>query len=420
VKGRWRRLPRPTGGSRRASAPLLGVPVAVKDLQETAGLRTTYGSLTYRDNVPAEDCPAVARLRAAGAVIVGKTNTPAFGLLGETKNRLGPDARNPCNPSLTTGGSSGGSAAAVAAGLVTGATGTDSAGSITAPSSMCGTFGLKPTLGTIPTWPIPDDSMLFLTHGPITATVADAVALLQVMAGHDPRDPMARREPLGDLEARLTATGDAPLADLRVAWSPTLDWFPVDDEVRARVAETALAVAGLGATVDEAAPAVEHPMELYFPIFGVDTRRGIVPIIDAGDFYPESTAEFARYPALTAEDYVGLLARLWRFRSALAEFFQRYDVLITPATAVPAFPVGRPPGTIGGVEVEPGWMTFMPFSAPWNLGTHPTASVPSGTTADGRPIGAMLIAAPGREDRIVQVASALERARPWPLPGAAG
>src|SRR5262245_25141407 len=165
--------------------PLLGVPLGVKDLQETAGLRTTYGSLAFRDHVPDADCIAVERLRAAGAVIVGKTNTPAFGLLGETKNRLGPETRNPCDRSLTAGGSSGGSAAAVAAGLVTAATGSDSAGSITAPSAMCGTFGLKPTLGTIPTWPIPDDSMLFLTNGPIAATVADAVALLGVMAGHD-------------------------------------------------------------------------------------------------------------------------------------------------------------------------------------------------------------------------------------------
>ena len=214
----------PTAGSRAGeSAPLLGVPIGVKDLQETAGLRTTYGSLAFRDNVPAEDCIPVERLRAAGAVIVGKTNTPAFGLLGETKNRLGPEARNPCDRSLTTGGSSGGSAAAVAAGLIPGATGSDSAGSITAPSSMCGTFGIKPTLGRIPTWPIPDDSMLFLTHGPIAATVADAVALLEVMAGHDSRDPMAVRAPLPDLGAELAAAaGASPLAGLRVAWSATL------------------------------------------------------------------------------------------------------------------------------------------------------------------------------------------------------
>jgi aspartyl-tRNA(Asn)/glutamyl-tRNA(Gln) amidotransferase subunit A len=282
---------------------------------------------------------------------------------------------------------------------------------------MCGTFGLKPTLGTIPTWPIPDDSMLFLTNGPIAATVADAVALLGVMAGHDGRDPMARRAPLPDLAGALATAGDDhPLRGLRVAWSATLDWFPVDDEVRARVAATAQAVAELGAELDEAAPAFEHPMELYFPIFGVDTRRGVVPIIDPDDFYPESTAEFARYPELTAEDHVGLIQRLWRFRSALADFFAHYDVLLTPATATAAFPLGQHPTSIGGVDVEPGWMTFMPFSAPWNLGTHPTASVPSGATHDGRPIGTMVIASPGREDLVVRVAAALEQARPWTVP----
>jgi Asp-tRNA(Asn)/Glu-tRNA(Gln) amidotransferase A subunit family amidase len=400
--------------------PLLGVPIGVKDLHETAGLRTTYGALRFRDNVPEADCIAVARLRDAGAVIVGKTNTPAFGLLGETKNRLGPETRNPCDPSLTAGGSSGGSAAAVAAGLVTGATGSDSAGSITAPSAMCGTFGIKPTLGTIPTWPIPDDSMLFLTHGPITATVADAVALLGVMAGHDGRDPIARRAPLPDLEAGLASAGeDETLSGLHVAWTATLDWFAVDEEVRAAVAATARAVAELGAELDEAAPAVEHPMDLYFPIFGVDTRRGVVSLMEPDDFYPESAAEFARYPELTAEEHVGLLQRLWRFRSALDDFFGHYDVLLTPATATPAFPLGRHPTSIGGVDVEPGWMTFMPFSAPWNLGTHPTASVPSGTTADGRPVGTMVVAGPGREDLVVRVAAALERARPWPVPDAA-
>jgi aspartyl-tRNA(Asn)/glutamyl-tRNA(Gln) amidotransferase subunit A len=398
------------------TGPLLGVPIGVKDLQETRGLRTTYGSLAFRDNVPDEDCIVVSRLRAAGAVIVGKTNTPAFGLLGETKNRLGPESRNPRDPSLTTGGSSGGSAAAVAAGLVPGATGTDSAGSITAPSSMCGTFGIKPTLGRIPTWPIPDDSMLFLTHGPIAATVADAVALLEVLAGHDARDPMARRDPLPDLQAELAAAGgSSPLAGLRVAWSATLDWFAVDDDVRSIVGGAARAVAELGAEVDEAAPRVEHPMELYFPIFGADTRRGVLPVLDPGDFYPESTEEASRYPALTAEDFIGLLARLWRFRSGLADFFAHYDVLITPATATAAFPLGQPPSRIGGVDVEPGWMSFMPFSSPWNLGTHPTASIPAGLTAAGRPVGAMIVAPPGREDRIVRVAAAFEQAHPWPV-----
>jgi Asp-tRNA(Asn)/Glu-tRNA(Gln) amidotransferase A subunit family amidase len=397
-------------------APLLGVPVAIKDLQETRGLVTTYGSVRFADNVPAEDCIAVERIRRAGAVIIGKTNTPVFGLLGETKNRLAADARNPWNPALTTGGSSGGSAAAVAAGIVAAATGTDSAGSITAPSAMCGVFGLKPTLGRVPSWPLPDDSLLFLTHGPITRSVADAVVLLQVMSGHDPRDPLARRDTLGDLDRELArATTSRPLAGLRVAWSADLGFFAVDDEVR-MISETLAAVTSeLGARLAGDAPRVEHPLELYFPIFAADTRRGVLPIIDRDELYPESVAEAAAYPALTAEQYIGLLRRLWQFRSNLDVFFDQHDVLVTPATATAAFPVGEPPAVIGGRPVAPGWMTFMPFSAPWNLGMHPTASVPAGLTRDGRPVGLMLIAPPGREDRVVRVAAALEHARPWPL-----
>ena len=189
---------------------------------------------------------------------------------------------------------------------------------------MCGTFGIKPTLGRIPTWPIPDDSMLFLTHGPIAATVADAVALLEVMAGHDSRDPMAVRAPLPDLGAELAAAaGASPLAGLRVAWSATLGWFAVDDDVRAITEATTRTLAGLGAELAEAAPQVEHPMELYFPIFGVDTRRGTLPVLDPDDFFPESTEEASRYPALTAEEHVGLMARLWRFRSGTRRLLHR-------------------------------------------------------------------------------------------------
>ena len=148
--------------------------------------------------------------------------------------------------------------------------------------------------------------------------------------------------PLPDLAAALARGGGRQRRSrgLQVAWSATLDWFAVDDEVRTLVAATAHAVAELGAELDEAAPAIEHPMELYFPIFGVDTRRGVVPLMEPDDFYPESAAEFARYPELTAEDHVGLLQRLWRLRSALDDFFAHYDVLITPATATPAFPLG--------------------------------------------------------------------------------
>jgi Asp-tRNA(Asn)/Glu-tRNA(Gln) amidotransferase A subunit family amidase len=358
--------------------------------------------------VPADDCIAVARLRAAGAVVVGKTHTPAFGLLGETRSRLAPDARNPHDPGCTTGGSSGGSAAAVAAGVVPAATGTDSAGSITAPAAMCGVVGLKPTLGRIPTWPVPDDSLQFLTHGPLAASVADAALLVEVMAGHDPRDPVALRTPLPDLRAPLArAADDRPLAGLRIAWSADLGHLPVDGAIADACREAALRLADRGADVIEAAPAIEHPADVYLPVLAADTRRAVLPQVDPEELFPETHAELAAWPPQTAEEYVGARARMDRLRAALDGFFTEVDVLVTPATATTAFPCGEPPTVIGGRRVEPGWPTFMPFSMPWNMGGQPTLSVPVGHDADGLPVGAMVIADRGREDLLVAAALAL-------------
>jgi Asp-tRNA(Asn)/Glu-tRNA(Gln) amidotransferase A subunit family amidase len=398
--------------ARRASGdhpPLLGVPIAVKDLQETRGLVTTYGSVRFRDNVPADDCIAVARLRAAGAIVVGKTHTPVFGLLGETKSRLAPDARNPRDPRLTTGGSSGGSAAAVAAGVVPAATGTDSAGSITAPAAMCGVVGLKPTLGRIPTWPVPDDSMQFLTHGPLAASVEDAVLLVEAMAGHDPRDPVALRTPLPDLRAPLARAADPrALAGLRIAWSADLGHFAVDREVESLCRAATLGLAeGRGADVVEAAPVIDDPVAVYMPLLAADTRRAVLPQVDPDELYPETQAELAAWPPISAEEYVGARARMDRLRAALDDFFETVDVLVTPATPTPAFPLGEPPRSIGGREVEPGWTTFMPLSTPWNMGGQPTVSIPVGHVQDGRPVGLMVIAGRGREDLLVAAGASL-------------
>jgi Asp-tRNA(Asn)/Glu-tRNA(Gln) amidotransferase A subunit family amidase len=396
---------RRAAGDRR---PLNGVPLAVKDLQETRGLVTTYGSVRFRDHVPADDCIAVARLRAAGAVVVGKTHTPAFGLLGETRSRLAPDARNPHDPRCTTGGSSGGSAAAVAAAVVPAATGTDSAGSITAPAAMCGVVGLKPTLGRIPTWPVPDDSMQFLTHGPLAASVADAVLLVEVMAGHDARDPVALRTPLPDLRAPLArAREDRALAGLRVAWSADLGHLPVDAAVAGVCRAATLRLADRGAEVVEAGPAIEHPVEVYMPLLAADTRRAVLPQVDLDELFPETHAELAAWPPQTAEEYVGARARMDRLRAALDGFFTEVDVLLTPATATTAFPCGEPPAEIGGRHVEPGWASFMPFSTPWNMGGQPTLSVPVGHDDRGLPIGLLVVAPRCREDLLVAAALAL-------------
>ena len=381
--------------------PLAGVPVGVKDLTETAGLTTTYGSVAFRANVPSEDAVLVARLRAAGAIVVGKTNTPAFGMLGETKNRLGPDARNPRDPARTPGGSSGGSAAAVAAGLVPLATGSDSAGSIAVPSSFCGVVGLKASLGRIPTVPSPDDSLQWLSNGVLAASVEDCALALSVLAGHDPRDPVARRD-------RQPGSSVTSGAGLRVAFSHDLGFFAVDPGVRSVCESAALRLEGLGAAVSEEAPRTEHPFEVYMPLYLADVRRAVLPIVAPDDLFDESLEELAGFPALTDVEYVGALRRLWVFRAAQATFFERYDAIVCPATAVSAFPLREPPTTIGGHTVIPGWISFMPFPTGFNLGGQPTVTVPVGETSEGLPVGLMIAAPPGREDICLCLARLLE------------
>ncbi len=401
--------------------PLLGVPIAVKDLHETAGVRTTHGLVACAEHIPEADCIVVQRLRDAGAIVVGKTNTPALGLLGESKNRLGPDSVNPWSTDRTSGGSSGGSAAAVAAGLVPWATGSDSAGSITQPAAFCGVYGTKPTHGRIPSWPSANDSRLFADQGPLSVTVADAALMLAVMAGHDARDPVAiRAEPPDFQSAARLGARDAqdsarPLAGLRIGWSHDLGHFPVDGEIRSLAEKAARGMEGMGAIVEEVTPDIEHPFHVYMPIYISNFRFSLGDRLDElrGELFPESLRELEEFSLTSAESYVGCMTRLLRFRAALDDVFARYDLMIMPSTATAPFPCGRPPGRIGGQEVAPGWMTFMPFQIAWNMTGQPTASLPCGVTAEGLPVGVLAAGRIGREDTLLRVSAAFEVRQPW-------
>jgi Asp-tRNA(Asn)/Glu-tRNA(Gln) amidotransferase A subunit family amidase len=385
--------------------PLLGVPIAVKDLHETAGVRTTYGSLAYADHVPDEDCVLVRRLRAAGAIVIGKTNTPAYGLLGETKNRLGPPCCNPHEPERTSGGSSGGSAAAVAEGIVPAATGTDSAGSINVPASYCGVFGLKPTLGRVPQVPVLESLLMFTVSGPIAQTPRDAALLLEVMAGHDARDPMSRPEPARAYSRAL----DQPLPRaLRVAMSVDLGLFPVDEDVAVGVRDVGERLKALGCKVEHAHPVLEDPMGLYVGLYVPDSRAaGLGEPAALGELYPESIAELSGLPQLSAEEYVLLLNQLWSLRATVAEFMEDFDLMVIPSTATTAFPHDRAPVRIGGREVEPGWTTFMPFTPIVNMTAQPAANVPAGRGRDGLPLGALLVGRVGDDELVLRAAHAL-------------
>ena len=403
------------------AAALLGVPVAVKDLHETAGVRTTFGLAACAEHVPAADCVMVERLRAAGAVIVGKTNTPALGMLGESKNRLGPDSVNPFDPGRTSGGSSGGSAAAVAAGLVPWATGSDSAGSITQPATFCGVYGTKPSHGRVPTWPNSGDSLLFADNGPLSDSVADAALMLAVTAGHDRRDPISLRGAPPDFRGAAAAgtreaqAGDRPLAGLRIAWSPDLGHFPVDVEVRNIAEEAAGRFEALGAVVVEVTPKIENPFDVYMPIYIADLMYGLGDDLEQyrEELFEESRREFDEYRLPSAASLVGYRNRLLHFRAALGDVFDECDLMLTPGAATVTFPLGDPPSRIGGREVAPGWVSFMPFQIAWNMSGQPTAALPCGLNAEGLPVGLLAAARRGREDTLLRASAAYEVARPW-------
>jgi len=385
--------------------PLLGVPVAVKDLHETAGVRTTYGSVRFADHVPDEDCAVVARLREAGAIVVGKTNTPAFGLISETKNRLGPPCANPFDPSRTSGGSSGGSAVAVACGMVPAATGSDAAGSINVPSAFCGVYGFKPSVGLVPSVPPASSLQPFCADGPIARTVEDAGLLLDVLAGYDPRDPISRpTAPVGFAEAAREGL-ERPL---RVAFSEDLGLFDVDDDLRRGVRDVAARLEAESCQIEEAAPVLEDPMGLYLDLYISDARRSfLAEPATLDELFPESVAELRDAPRRTAEEYVDLLERLWSLRASMTAFFTRYDLLVVPTTATPAFPHDRPPAMIGGRPVEPGWTTFMPFTPIVNLTGQPAASVPAGHDTGGLPLGVLLVGAVGADEVVLRASLSL-------------
>ncbi len=391
--------------------PLHGVPVAIKDTTETAGLRTTYGSLIFAHHVPAEDAIVVERLRRAGAVVLGKTNAPEFACKGTTDNRLFGPTRNPWDPTRVTGGSSGGSAAAVAAGLAPLAEGSDVAGSIRIPASCCGVVGLKPTLGRVPCYPAPNAWTAFNVHGPLARTVGDAALFLEAVAGADERDPLSVPLPAMDFVA-ATRRG---VAGLRIAWSADLGYAAVDPEVRA-VAERAVRVlAGCGATVEEAHPGFADPAEVYLTLSGA-WRAGLYAryVAEWGDrMDPGLVQRMARVETmgvLEHERAVHARTELWhRART----FFERYDLLATPTTSVAAFPLSQAyPPEIAGRALR-SQLDWYPFTFPFNLTGQPAISVPCGLTEARLPVGLQLVGRRFAEATVLAAAGAFEAARPW-------
>ncbi|MBW0115672.1 amidase [Pseudonocardia abyssalis] len=387
-----------------------GVPTSVKDLLLTAGRPTLRGSRTIDPAGPWEvDAPAVARLREHNAVILGRTTTPELGWKGVTDSPLTGVTRNPWDPTRTAGGSSGGSAAAVALGMGALSLGTDGGGSVRIPAGFTGTSTIKPTYGRVPNWPASPYGTL--AHvGPMTRSVADTALLLDVVSGFDPRDPWALAPGLSASDA----VARAQVSGLRIASSTTLGYVDVDPEVAAAFESAVDVFATLGASITETDPGFTDPVDAFETLWFSGAAKSIEHL------GPEQRAQMD--PALvrvaeqgagaSALDYLTAMAVRNDLGKAMGEFHTRYSLLLTPTLPIPAFEAG--------VEVPSGWprerwTSWTPFTYPFNMTQQPAASVPCGFTRAGLPIGLQIVGPRHADAAVLAAAHAYQSTTSWHL-----
>ncbi len=395
---------------------LHGLPVAHKDLADTAGVRTTYGSPLFAENIPERDELVVARMSGAGAISLGKTNVPEFGAGSHTVNSLFGATRNPWAPDRTPGGSSGGAAAALAARMICLADGSDLGGSLRNPASFCNVVGFRPSPGRVPSWPVADVADVLGVQGPMGRTVADVALLLAVLSGPDPRVPLALDEPAPPLAEpadvlTLLDLGERGLRGLRVAWSTDLG-LPVEPAVLAALAPARELLAGLGCEVTEASPDLSGADEAFrsWRAFRFATQFGPLLAVSRDQIGPNVIWNTERGLELTVAD----LGRASLLQAALAErvseFFDSYDVLACPVSQVAPFDVTLDwVHDINGVRQETylDWMASCYLISVTGL---PAISVPAGFTRDGLPVGLQLVGRRRADWDLLRVARAFESA----------
>jgi Asp-tRNA(Asn)/Glu-tRNA(Gln) amidotransferase A subunit family amidase len=393
--------------------PLHGVPFSLKDLTPTRGVRTTMGSKIFEHWVPEEDAVLVERLRAAGAILVGKTNTPEFGCKPFTDNKIFGATRNPWALDRSAGGSSGGAAAAVASGLGPLAEGSDLAGSIRHPAAWCGVVGFKPSQGRIARYPNAAGWNAMSTNGPITRTVADAALMFSVMTGPDPRDPLALPH-TGEDWSRL-ADG-AQVRGLRAAWTPDLGGAAAVDRGVSAVCEAAAKrFVELGARVEPASPEVGSITEPFLALNAAVRIATVGKYLDKwrDQMDPILVRRLELGNSLTPADIGRAEVERTAYHQRLRRFFERYDLLLLPATAVAATPLDAPmPSEIAGRPITQHIDMLLPTFA-FNFSAYPAITVPCGVTDEGLPVGLQIVAGWQQDARVLTAAAAYEAAAPW-------
>jgi Asp-tRNA(Asn)/Glu-tRNA(Gln) amidotransferase A subunit family amidase len=398
-----------------STGPLDGIPYSIKDLEPTAGVRTTFGSKFFEHNIPGEDGAVAARMKASGGVLLGKTNTPHFGHRDMCDNLIGPPCRNPWKLDRTSGGSSGGAGAAVASGLGPVAHGSDGAGSIRIPSALCGVFGLKPSLGRVPYHPNTDYWSARAHNGPMARTVRDAALMLGVLAGPDPRDPLSIDAPPEDYVNGC----DGDLAGLKIAWSRDLGYASdtVDPEVGVIAERAARRFSDLGCTVEAPAIRWPDPREVHKIIWQVSlaARYGDRAIERPEWVEPSLMQMILNAGRVSAVEYGKALAFRSVFYNAVREFFETYDLLLTPQMPVVAWSVDA--GANDGPKNTAGrpmpFLDRVPFMYPFNLTGQPAANVPCGFTAEGLPVGLQIVGRRHADALVLRAAAGLEAVQPW-------
>jgi aspartyl-tRNA(Asn)/glutamyl-tRNA(Gln) amidotransferase subunit A len=402
-EARWR--------SGKPAGPGDGVPTSIKDLLLTSGWPTLRGSTLVDDHGPwADDAPAVARLRETGAILLGKTTTPEFGWKGVTDSSRYGATGNPWDPTLTAGGSSGGSAAAVALGMGAWSVGTDGGGSLRIPAAFTGTVTIKPTYGLVPLWPASPFGTL--SHaGPITRTVGDAALLLDLLTGFDPRDWSALPTPSSSFRATL----EDGVRGLRIAFSANLGYVRNDPDVASAVQAAASVLLDAGAEVEAVDPGFGDPLEAFHVLWFAGAAKVLqtykthdgemMQRVDRGLL---RAAE--RGADISVSDYLDATAVRVDLGMRMGRFHQTYDLLLAPTLPIAAFPKGAdvPPGWPSG-----DWTTWTPYTYPFNMTQQPAASVPCGFTSDGLPIGLQIVGPRHADALVLRAARAYERAVDW-------